>query len=131
MLLLNSYVFLIHVVIPPECSTAINKIEVARRGLEELQISLMVASLFGENVITIEEKRVMDDKMLLPIDKVTYFLDKILIPSLEGGDVKKFHVFCEVLEEKGEKVLARRLGLLIYCYLCKFWRTVLYKKNSL
>ena len=102
--------------VTPECSTAVRKIGGHRHNLEQLPINTLLALLYGRDVISIKEKRTMDN-ITLPSDKMTYLLDDILIRSLQSGDMVKFNKFCEVLEEKGHTAMAKRLGLLIYCIL--------------
>ena len=102
--------------VTPECSAAVRKIGVHRCDLEDLPIDTLLALLYGREVISIEEKRTMEH-IASPSDKMAYLLDDILIRSLQSGDLVKFNTFCEVLEEKGHTVMAKILGLLIYCIL--------------
>jgi len=104
-------------IVTPECSAAIKKIGVHRHDLEDLPINTLLASLYGNKVISLEEKRTMDNTAL-PSDQMTYLLDNVLMQSLKSGDTEKFSRFCEVLEDKGHTAMARRLGLLIHCSWC-------------
>ena len=86
--------------------------------LTNLPIDSMLSKLLAKKVILEKEKEIIGS---IPIksDKMEYFLDNIINPSLANNVAEKFEGFLEVMEESGDLILidmAKRVGM----KLCKF-----------
>ena len=73
----------------------------------------MLESLLSKGIITPDEKKKIDTEPASR-DKVIYFLESIITPSLSNDVTIKFEGFLELLEESGNSTmtdLAKQLGM--------------------
>ena len=75
----------------------------------------MLSKLYSKGIITLEEKEKIKAK---PVEsqKMEYFLDRIITPSLVVNVQVKFKGFLEVMKDSGDSTLismATKLGMLI------------------
>ena len=78
-------------------------------------IASLLAKLFAKDVITSEEKEMIDQT--LPLKRMEYFLDNIIIPSIIYNGTAKFKAFLEVMEQSGDPLLidmANKLGMYLF-----------------
>ena len=81
-------------------------------ALTKLKYNAMMGSLFANNVITNQERCVIDAK--IGEEKVMYLIVDIIIPSLRGGFCGKFKGFLQAMKESDDndlKRMAERLGM--------------------
>ena len=81
--------------------------------LLNLPISSILNHLFAGDIITAKEKKEIK-AIPLEEDRMEYFLDDIIIPSLEINHTFKFKGFLKVLEDSDNPVLttaAKNLGM--------------------
>ena len=81
--------------------------------ITNLPIDSMLGKLLAKKVILEKEKEIIGT---IPIksDKMEYFLDNIINPSLANNVAEKFEGFLEVMEESGDPILidmAKRVGM--------------------
>ena len=77
-----------------------------------LPINSMLSKLYSKGIITQEEKQQIQAKDV-EIDGMQYFLDHIIIPSLEVNVNIKFRGFLKVMKKSGDSTLismAAKLG---------------------
>ena len=78
-----------------------------------LPINLILGSLYSKGVITLKEKGQIKANAKAESDRMEYFLDDIIIPSLEAKVSIKFKGLLEVMEESDNSTLtsmAKKLG---------------------
>ena len=82
-----------------------------------LPINAMLGKLYSKDVITLKEKDKIKGSGTAESDRMEYFLDRIIIPSLKVNvpiNVPiKFKGLLEVMEESGDSILismAKQLG---------------------
>ena len=81
--------------------------------MTKLNIELILERLLSKGIITTDEKKMIDSKPASR-DKMIYFLDGVIVPSLQNNINAKFRGFLEVLEESGDSTminLAKTLGM--------------------
>ena len=74
--------------------------------------------LYAKEVITVRDKE-MIKALQLKADKMEYFLDYVITPSLQSSVTVKFKTFLEVMEESGDPIfikMALKLGNYDYYY---------------
>jgi len=94
------------------CSTACKKIKEQYGVLANCPVNKLLPSLYAKDVITLDDKKIMEAK-LLEKDRMMYFLDDVLIRSLNMGFSGKYNRFLTVLEESDDSSvtgLIRKLG---------------------
>lgn len=72
----------------------------------------MMSSLYAKNVITNQERLIIDTK--IGEEKMTYLIVDIIIPSLEIGFCKKYEGLLQAMEESDDDALkskAKELGM--------------------
>ena len=72
--------------------------------LASLPITSLLANLQGKEVITVEEKERIKANPE-ESDRMQYFLDHVIVPSLNDSAINKFNGFLEVMEESGNSEL--------------------------
>ena len=72
--------------------------------LKFLPINSVLDKLYSKGIITFEEKQRIEDNSV-EIDRMTYILDHIIIPSLNVNDDMKFRVFLEVMKKSANSTL--------------------------
>ena len=65
----------------------------------------MIGSLFAKDVITNEERKLIDVKV--GEEKMMYLIADIIIPSLNGNNCKKYKGFLEAMEKSEDNDLQR------------------------
>lgn len=83
-------------------------------ALISLNATTLLAGLYVNDVITIEEKEIITKTIPLERHKMQYLLDHIIIPSLQEGKLEKYQDFLRVMEESDDiptSAIARRLGM--------------------
>ena len=95
-----------------DSSTVQDNIKANYDKLTKLPIELILERLLSKGIITPDEKKSIDNKPASQ-DKMSYFLESIITPSLSNDVTIKFKGFLEVLEESGDSTmidLAKQLG---------------------
>ena len=87
-----------------DCSTVNVNIQKNYKKLTYLPINSMLGSLYNKGVITLEEKQRITANPV-EIDRMMYFLDRVIIPSLILNVDMKFKGFLEVMNESGDSTL--------------------------
>ena len=95
-----------------DCSAAKVNLQNNYYELTILPINSMLGKLYSKKIITLGEKQQIQAD---PVerDRMEYFLDNIIIPSLEVNVDVKFRKFLEVMKESGDSTLismAAKLG---------------------
>ena len=95
-----------------DCSTAKVNVQKNYYELTILPINSMLGKLYSKGIITLEEKQQIKAN---PVenDRMEYFLDHIIIPSLEVNVDVKFRGFLKMMKESGDSTLismAAKLG---------------------
>ena len=72
--------------------------------LRRLPIDLILDKLLAKEIITHKEKETIEN-LLLQSDRMKYFLEAILIPSLNDNTTEKLNGLLEVMEESGNTIL--------------------------
>ena len=110
-----------------DCSTAKANIQKNYYELTILPITSMLGKLYSEGTITLEEKQRIKANPV-EMDRMEYFLDNIIITSLEVNVDMKIRGFIKVMRESGDSTLismAEKLGkhLIKYValYYCQWW----------
>ena len=87
-----------------DCSTALKNIKKNYDELTYLPINKMLGKLYSKEIITLKEKQTIK---AIPVesDRMEYFLDDIITPSLIANVIIKFRRFVEVLMESGDPTL--------------------------
>ena len=96
-----------------DCSTAKDNVKANYDKLTKLNIELILERLLSKGIITTDEKKMIDSKPASR-DKMIYFLDGVIAPSLLNNVNAKFRDFLKVLEESGDSTmidLAKQLGM--------------------
>ena len=70
-----------------------------------LPINSMLGKLYSKNVITLKEKDKIKISGAAESDRMEYFLDRIIIPSLKVNVSIKLKGLLEVMEESGDSTL--------------------------
>ena len=81
-------------------------------GLMKIRADAILPGLFAKEVITSEEKEIIDAKQLNR-EKMGYLIDTVIIKSLDVGIITKYKEFLKVLERNEDlaiKTIAQRLG---------------------
>ena len=68
--------------------------------LSMLSYDNMKTSLFANEVITAQEKKIIANK--IGSEKMEYLIEEIIIPSLEQGFGKKYKSFLKAMEDSGD-----------------------------
>ena len=79
--------------------------------LTKLKYNAMMGSLLAEDVITYDERKIINEK--IGAEKMDYLIVDIIIPSLKVKNHKKYKGFLKAMEnsEDGDlKDMAKRLG---------------------
>ena len=95
-----------------DCSTAKVNIQKNYYELSILPVNSMLGKLYSKGIITLEEKQQIKANPV-ESDRMEYFLDHVIIPSLEDNVNMKFREFLEVMKESGDSTLismAAKLG---------------------
>ena len=95
-----------------DCSTAQVNIQKNYNELTVLPINSMLGKLYSKGIVTQEEKQRIQAKDI-EIDGMQYFLDRIIIPSLEVNVDVKFRGSLKVKKKSGDFTLismAAKLG---------------------
>ena len=82
--------------------------------ISRLNYNNMKTSLYANEVITIEEKRLIDSK--IGHEKMDYLIAEIIIPSLKQGFDQKYKSFLKAMEDSEDTDLrstAKMLGKLV------------------
>ena len=85
-----------------------------------LPIDAILGHLYAKEVITESDKEMIETSRLKK-QKMGYFLDKVITPSLQSSVTVKFKRFLEVMEESDDPIfikMAVKLGNYDYCYYC-------------
>ena len=96
------------------CSAAADTLKKQLNALTQLNYSAMMGSLYSKDVITDEQRQIIDAK--IGGEKMMYLIVDILIPSLKLDHCKKYRGFLEAMEESDDgdlKSMAKKLGKLI------------------
>ena len=113
-----SLLFIVHHLIPWSydfldiCASVKTKIKSNYENLMKIRADAILAALFAEEVITLEEKQSIDAKTLNS-DKMRYLIDTIIMQSLDMGIITKYKEFLKVLERNEDvsiKTVAQGLG---------------------
>ena len=81
--------------------------------LTHLSVDSVLGKLFTKEVITLEQKKKIGT-FPLNSDKMEYFLDNIIMPSLDANVTVKFQGFLEVMAKSDDSALtnmAKKLGM--------------------
>lgn len=84
--------------------------------LTNLRIDSMLNHLYAKKVITEREKEMIETSRLKS-DKMTYFIDNVIIPSLENNFTVKFKGFLEVMKGSDDLLvidMAEKLGAYVH-----------------
>ena len=82
----------------------------------------MLGQLYGKGVITLRQKLIMEAESL-ESNRMEYFLDRVILPSLDTDVSIKYKGFLEVMEKSDDAILnsmAKKLGMHIRTYLCVY-----------
>ena len=95
-----------------DCTAATRKIMAHYTEILALPINLFLPRLLAKKVISFEQK---DSIEVIPIQKtrMLYFIDHVIMPSLQCNSNTMFKGFLEAMEESGDQVLismAQKLG---------------------
>ncbi|XP_065900904.1 uncharacterized protein [Dysidea avara] len=93
-------------------SAAYNKIRKHYPQITKLHISAILAQLYADEVITLEQKMEIGT-ISLETNKMMYFLDNILIPSLQADLTQKYIGFINVLKGSDDpdmQKMAEKIG---------------------
>ena len=100
------------------CTAARERIRNHYTRLTNLRISSILTLLYSNGTITLDEKKEIDSKNS-DKDKMTNFLDNILIPSLNNSFAQKYIGFLKALEEADDlamNAMAMEVGMcLLIC----------------
>ena len=94
------------------CSAAFAKIKEQYDVLANCPVNKLLPSLYAKDVITLDDKKMMESKPLEK-DRMVYLLDDVLIRSLRSDHGSKYNGFLKVLEESDDSSvtdLTRKLG---------------------
>ena len=95
-----------------DCSAAENKVKNNYVEITNLPIDAILGNLFAKEVITKREKETIE-AIPLKSNKMEYFLDSVINPSLSNKVSIKFIGFMKVMEESGDPIfidMAKKLG---------------------
>jgi len=90
--------------------------EILRSHYDEvckLPIKLLLPKLFAKKVVTLEQKKAIENKEKNDLEGMTMLLDDVILPSLKIKFGKKYKGFLEAMEENDDQTLkemAKRLG---------------------
>ena len=96
-----------------DCVAAADKLKKQLGTLTNLNYSAMMGSLYAKDVITNDERRIIDTK--IGQEKMMYLIADIVIPSLKLSLCKKYKGFLKAMEESDDIALrstVERLGKL-------------------
>ena len=94
-------------------STALKNIQDNYCEIINLSIDSMLGKLFSKDVITIGQKKQIKACDAIESERMAYFLDNIIIPSLKSKNIIKFKGLLETMKESGDCTLismAKKLG---------------------
>jgi len=92
------------------CQMALAKVAQQYDQLVYLPVNNLLPKLISNKVITLDEKKTIDIKVLEK-DKMMYILDHVIVPSLQLNFGNKYNSFVTSLKESKETVaVAERLG---------------------
>ena len=97
-----------------DCSATACKLKKELGTLTKLKYDALVALLFANDVITNEERKIIDKE--IGEKKMIHLIAEIIIPSLKGNNSVKYKGFLEALEgsdDCDQKLMAEKLGKLI------------------
>ena len=81
-----------------------------------LNADALLIDLYANDVITSDEKDIIDTTIPLRNKKMQYIIDKVIIPSLKVGTITKFKNFLEAMERSEDPTIQEvgsRLGMLV------------------
>ena len=88
-------------------------------ALTTLNAEALLVDLYARDVITTEEKDVIDTTIPLRSKKMQYIIDQVIIPSLKVDTIVKFKRFLEAMEASEDvtiKAVGSRLGMLNFSH---------------
>jgi len=101
-----------------DCSLALKKVREYYDTLTKLPITSILDSLFAKDVITLDDKRMIETK---PLEKnrMTYLLDNVIILGLEIDVPDSYQYFIKVLlgsDNRLHQAMAKKIGINIRMY---------------
>lgn len=87
--------------------------------LSTLNADALLMDLYARDVITTEEKEIIETTIPLRSKKMQFIIDKVIIPSLKVGTTMKFKNFLEAMEASEDltiKEVGSRLGMLNFSH---------------
>ena len=78
-----------------------------------LPIDTMLDSLFANEVVTFEQKQIIECEQKQAMKGMRWFLDNVIIASLEQGMIRKYNGLVRVMENHDDSVLRRRAENLV------------------
>ena len=94
------------------CSIAYAKIKGQYDVLVNCPVNQLLPSLYAKDVITHDDKKIMESKPLEK-DRMMYLLDDVLIRSLNMGFGENYNRFIMVLEESDNSLVNELAGILV------------------
>ena len=98
-----------------DCTTAKDIMKRNYVKLTKLPINSILGQLYGKGVITLKQKLTMEAESL-ESNRMEYFLDHVILPSLDTDVSIKYKGFLEVMEKSDDAILtsmAKKLGMYI------------------
>lgn len=90
------------------------KVQENYSGLTQLDVQLLLPSLYQYDVITQEQMEIIRQKSLKS-EKMMYLLNDVILPSVRVGDIEKFQNLLKVFAESEDttvQAVGRKLGML-------------------
>ena len=112
-LLLEYYYYYYYCLENLDYSTALKNIKDNYCEITNLSIDSMLGKLFSKDVITLGQKKQIKACSAIESERMEYFLDNIIIPSLNSENIFKFKGLLETMKESGDCALismAKKLG---------------------
>ena len=94
-------------------STVLKNIKDNYCEITNVSIDSMLGKLFSKDVITLDQKKQIKTCSKIESERMEYFLDNIIIPSLNSGNIFKFKGLLETMKKSGDCALmsmAKKLG---------------------
>ena len=95
-----------------DCATAVVNVTEHYHELLYLSINPMLSKLFSKGAM-FQEEYLKIKAIPAEINRMEYFLDHIILPSLQVGYDKRFRIFFELMNQSGDSTLismAAKLG---------------------
>ena len=73
--------------------------------MTHLPINSILNKLYSKGVITLEQKQQIKAYNAVEAERMEYFLDNIIIPSLQCDDIRKFKGLFEIMKDSGDSTL--------------------------